>query len=394
MINELSDAPLTNPADDLLGVAPSARILAAHLVEARPPFTAGVYGEWGSGKTSFFSFVAKYLDELIPRKSDGASSILFISFSAWQYKTADEIWRALLLTIAKNILNVPDIAPDPAPVSQRPPTLLGRIKRALARDALVIRPEELIPARESEYLELVAKLDASLYGGISKNQVQFDTGEMTIAITKSLVAGLAGISPMMSAARSLFGFSSDLDLAKMLDKSENQGIRQRIESMETLKKILRDLFAQEQRRVFVFVDDLDRCMPDAALDLLEAIKIFLDSTSCIFIVAGDEALIGQGLRLRLRELLQPTNESSIESFMSRKGREYFEKIIQLPVHLPRPNADVIQRLIGASFPEWFSASDLIDSAIGSNPRRLKQYCNRLQYQRMIFLDPTTSGSRT
>jgi predicted KAP-like P-loop ATPase len=99
MSAELADTPLAYPEDDLLGVAPSAKILADRLALVQPPFTAGVYGEWGSGKTTFVSFVAEYLKRL----SGGGASTLFISFSAWRYKTADEIWRALILTIARRI---------------------------------------------------------------------------------------------------------------------------------------------------------------------------------------------------------------------------------------------------------------------------------------------------
>src|SRR6266851_1714542 len=112
MIEELYDAPLTHPVDDLLGVAASAQILASRLREVRPPFTAGIYGEWGSGKTTFVSFVADYLREAI-LQPNGSSAVLFIPFSAWPYKSADEVWRALILTIARSLLSLPDSADEP-----------------------------------------------------------------------------------------------------------------------------------------------------------------------------------------------------------------------------------------------------------------------------------------
>jgi predicted KAP-like P-loop ATPase len=383
MSAELSDTPLNRPEDDLLGVAPSAKILAGRLAAVQPPYTAGVYGEWGSGKSTFVSFVAEYLERLAPRLPSGGSSTLFVPFSAWQYKTADEIWRALILTIARRILNVPE--PAGQPLAAAPPRLglWERIKALLGTDALVLRHEQLLPDAQSRYIELVDKLDASLYGGISKSAPGMDTTETTIAVAKSVVAAMSGASPMVAGIRGVFGFNTDVDFGKLIDKGQNESTRQRIESMEEFKSILRELFDGERRRVFVFVDDLDRCMPDAALDLLEAIKIFLPSTPCVFVVAADETLIGQGLRMRFRDVVDPTGSGDVNAFMNKKGREYFEKIIQLPVHLPRPGADEIHRFIGARFPEWFAATDLIDAAIGSNPRRLKQYCNRLEYRRLI-----------
>jgi hypothetical protein len=387
MSAKLSDAPLTDPADDLLGVSPSAKILAGRLTAVQPPFTAGVYGEWGSGKTTFVSFVAAYLRQQAGPLPDHSPSTLFVPFSAWQYKTADEIWRALILAIARRILGVREPADQPVAAPAPRLSLWERIKALLGADVFVLRPEQAVPDAQSRYAELVAKLDASLYGGISKSAPAMDTTETTIAVAKSVVAAMSGVSPMVAAIRGVFGLNTDVDVSKLVDKGQNASTRQRIESLEEFKSILRELFAGERRRVFVFVDDLDRCMPDAALDLLEAIKIFLPSTPCVFVVAADEKLIGQGLRMRFRDAVDPAGSGDINAFMNRKGREYFEKIIQLPVHLPRPGAEEIHRFIGARFPEWFAASDMIDAAIGSNPRRLNQYCNRLEYRRLVSPPP-------
>jgi hypothetical protein len=194
---------------------------------------------------------------------------------------------------------------------------------------------------------------------------------------------MSGVSPMVAAIRGALGLNTDVDLSKLVDKSQNENTRQRIESMEEFKSILRELFSGEARRVVVFIDDLDRCMPDCALDLLEAIRIFLPSTPCVFVVAADETLIGQGLRMRFRDAADSAGGGDVNAFMSKKGREYFEKIVQLPVHLPRPGTDKIRSFIGGRFPEWYGASDLVDAAIGSNPRRLKQYCDRLEYRWLI-----------
>jgi len=389
MTNELLDDHLKDPADDLLGVSRRAEILAQRLAQVRPPFTAGVYGEWGSGKTSFVYFVAAYLGKLLPKPADGSDPVLFIDFSAWQYRTADEVWRALMLRITQKLLGVTD--PSEWPEKERAPKpagLGGRIKNFLAADALIIRDDELAPA-QTTYLEVAAKLDAALYGGISKSPdspAHLNASEAGMSAARSAFAAMAAMSPVMSALRGFLGLDSEAARAGAFNQGRNEETRQRIQSMEDFKKIIKDLFMKYAgtRRVVIFVDDLDRCMPDVALDTLEAIKTFLRDTPCIFMVAADETLIGQGLRMRLRTLNESGQTSvNVEEFLTTKGREYFEKIIQLPVHLPRPAREEIQRFIGAQFPEWTAASDLIDVAIGGNPRRLKQYCNRLQYERMV-----------
>ncbi len=44
------------------------------------------------------------------------------------------------------------------------------------------------------------------------------------------------------------------------------------------------------RRVVVLVDDLDRCLPDAVMATLEAIKLFLSVERMVFVIAADQAI--------------------------------------------------------------------------------------------------------
>jgi hypothetical protein len=52
--------------------------------------TIGIYGEWGSGKTSFLMMLDKALQE---------KGIFPIWFNAWKYSQEDNLWSALLQTI-------------------------------------------------------------------------------------------------------------------------------------------------------------------------------------------------------------------------------------------------------------------------------------------------------
>src|SRR5215213_8096410 len=109
-------------------------------------------------------------------------------------------------------------------------------------------------------------------------------------------------------------------------------------------------------------------------------KIFFDKIPCIFIVAADENLIGQGLRLRFKELLDARDENKMEQLVAQKGKEYFEKIIQFPIRVPPRTTDQGHGFISAQFPQWAPATDIIQAALGINPRRLIQYCNLLSYK--------------
>lgn len=78
-------------------------------------------------------------------------------------------------------------------------------------------------------------------------------------------------------------------------------------------------------RVVVLVDDLDRCLPPAVMATLEGIKLFLAVPKMVFVIAADQEMVRDSIAVSLGE----TNRSG--AFATR----YLEKIVQLPVTLPR-----------------------------------------------------------
>lgn len=78
------------------------------------------------------------------------------------------------------------------------------------------------------------------------------------------------------------------------------------------------------RRVVVLVDDLDRCLPQAVMATLEAIKLFLSVGKMVFVIAADQDMVRDAIAASL-------DSSNRDRFAGR----YLEKIVQLPVSLPR-----------------------------------------------------------
>jgi len=78
-------------------------------------------------------------------------------------------------------------------------------------------------------------------------------------------------------------------------------------------------------RVVVLVDDLDRCLPNAVMAALEAIKLFLSVEKMVFVIAADQEMV--------RDAIAASLGSSARS--ERFAGRYLDKIVQLPVSLPR-----------------------------------------------------------
>lgn len=77
--------------------------------------------------------------------------------------------------------------------------------------------------------------------------------------------------------------------------------------------------------VVVLVDDLDRCLPHTVIDVLEAIKLFLSVDRMAFIVAADHRAVAHAVAIKYEPSPHAVN----------LGRQYSEKIIQIPVAVPR-----------------------------------------------------------
>ena len=87
----LSDRPTT---EDLLGfkqfTVPIAKRI-SNLTDKDTPLTIGIFGEWGSGKTSFLKMVDRELSD--------EYNISPIWFNAWKYDKEENLWSALLQCI-------------------------------------------------------------------------------------------------------------------------------------------------------------------------------------------------------------------------------------------------------------------------------------------------------
>ena len=319
----ISDAAIATPDDDLLEMSPQAKALARSLATVESPFTLGVYGEWGEGKTSQVELLLHYLKEQNPR------GFLDVRFRAWPNRAADELWRTLVVQVVRRLLGLPDL--QAADRCQLPPPLEGSAGDDTGSGRAAPSPAE---ARYELVLERLEQVPAPTARSTERD------------------AGSTGASSA-----------------------------ERIAAWNSARCLLEELFHEraEGRRVYVFIDDLDRCMPDQALDFLESCQLFFDGVrDCVFIVAVDPDVISQGLKVRHRHGLTSTTDGWGKR-LDRRGAAYVEKLIQMGVRVPPHGPNRIHKLVASLYPEWSAASDIIHAAAAGNPRRVKQYCHQLDY---------------
>ena len=85
------DAPREDPAEDALGYAPFAEMLAASILAQKSAggFVYAVHGPWGSGKTTALNFIHHYLQPAIEK-----NEIYVVRFNPWWFSGQEDLTRA------------------------------------------------------------------------------------------------------------------------------------------------------------------------------------------------------------------------------------------------------------------------------------------------------------
>jgi len=160
-------------------------------------------------------------------------------------------------------------------------------------------------------------------------------------------------------------------------------------NIRDLKREISNLVAEtlinENNRIIVFIDDIDRLEPEKALDLLETLKLFLDLKGCVFVLACDYQVIAQGLKQKFN-----LSENDLKGF--------FEKMIQVPFNMPvsQYNAQdflttMLDEHLGVTYTTEQDKSDdaalylkLVTYSAGFNPRTVKWLFNNLLLLKFVL----------
>lgn len=300
----LTDDFITQYGDDLLKHQNLSETLKEIIIKSKTPLTIGLYGEWGSGKTS--------LMQLTQNSLQNNELIKTIWFDAWKFDKSHDLRVALILTILSEIEN--QIKNEPQ-------------KRDLSKK---IRKN-------------IEKVDWLTLGTIVMNQILHNP----INYNGNLLKPPEDIS---------------IKNLEFIGDFENE-----------FKKITKEYVSKDGKLV-IFIDDLDRCIPEKAIDVLESMKLFLNVERCLFIIGADKKVIENGIRDKYQYKAGET-----------WGENYLDKIVQIPFFIP----PIMKKTITEEFIENLDISDDIKkfkdiiSQVGNNPRKIKRLLNQFELQNIL-----------
>lgn len=333
----LLDSPTTTP---VLGYREIGRAFATIISSSQAQFAVGIFGGWGSGKTTLMTAIKSALP---------ADTVVSVDFNAWRFEREPQLLIPLLDTIRAALVRWSEPHDQPTREKVRSiATRIGRVVRALSTG---LSAEVGIP------------------GAV---KVSYDIG-----------TALDALSPPgePESAQSLY-----------------------VAAFAELARVFEEFSAGGASRIVVFVDDLDRCLPGNALDVLESMKLFFDMPGFVFVVGLDEDIVERAIRAKFanlddhadtREAGSPASAASSAS--QRLGREYVKKIFQLPYSLPAMMPQQLDQLLRSMYSEAeldLTQFDALRETVlpylrhiaierRVNPREVKRFINAYILQTLI-----------
>lgn len=368
----VSDAPVTDPRDDRLAFLPVVLALGRFLRHSgtRPPLAIAVNAHWGMGKSSFMGMLASEL------RRHGARPVWF---NVWHHQHDEVLLAPLLQAITHQA--IPGLFTAPG-LQFRARLVRERWRRGgwatrMAGIALASVPLYLLwvalRARDMpieglvdgvlrdmfaafHYLTAGPWLGAAAGGGLTDVALaalgamqQDPLKALTAVVAVALVACwfmllLYMLRPFPSSpAVLLAGLGTRISLSQA-------------EAQTDFRRRFRQHFAEvaralQPRTMVIFIDDLDRCRPEKAAELLEGVNYLCDAGPCFVILgmareiveaqiaSAHKALAQEQAALRRAERgpqAPAAGDRGREDELDRLAyaRSYLRKLVQLDVALP------------------------------------------------------------
>lgn len=347
--------------DDDLEMGHTGDELARLVLEVATPFAVRVTGKWGAGKTSvlrraFATLGGNPIVQSVPLGADrpevrkdhnwyklGAKlrwqelgwsedlrdlnqGCLPIWFSPWHHQKAGHPLVPLLLEIKAQFTSLVSLKDD----------VKTNWRRALMAGASLV--EHAIDAAAT----LTFQKNISIVRGM----------------TQAAKQGWDDAGPNLS----------ELGDGQRFHLSFEDAVEGVLESIAQINDV--DKRFNQQTRLIVFIDDLDRCEESVVIEMLECIKLYLDTNRCVFVFGIDnEAVLG---------CLDRHWQGRGEAF----NREYLEKLFQATVAVPQPKPSGLQALLAKQladhdYPNPKDNACHIRKLIEPNPRKVKNFANSL-----------------
>ena len=254
------------------------------------PISIGIHGDWGAGKSSILEMIEDLFNHT--DKDDG-KKYCCIRFNGWKHQGFEDSKIALMSAIVSELTakeNLQETAKE----------ILGKLWKNIN-------------------WMTVAKTAGKTALGIATGTAPIAVLSSVRDMLKSTVTTQEGIA---NAIDVIGGYLEESKITE--DTSSNT------EFTEFHKNFKELLEKANIKKLVVLIDDLDRCLPDVAINTLEAVRLFMFTGETAFGVAADESMIRYAVKKHFPDVVDE-NKYNVGIEFSNK---YLEKLIQVPFRIP------------------------------------------------------------
>jgi hypothetical protein len=333
----LPDKPIETWMQDQLSLRDFVSQIRTAIENTETPFVFGVLGDWGTGKTSTLNLLK---DNLITNKGTKPYFVP-IWFNAWLYENEANIVYPLLYAIKKDY-------------------------------------EERLKGFDS-----AKKISADLLKVVAASTLALTDISLRV-VSKHFIGDAMKLSDIQEQVDTVLKNPGEIEQALSSWADQVGGLKKAYQSLiDTyaleLAATLKDVSKKDIRFV-ILIDDLDRCLPQTAITILESVKNFLSADQCIYVFGLNPKVVYQGVQTKYQGI-------------QINGREYLEKILNYNFYVPEPTLDdiskyAIKALENLSFDDKIKLGDLfltfgqvLQECKFNNPRKVNRILNH--YLRFI-----------
>ena len=362
-----SDQPVLRMDQDKLDFTPIVAALSDFIrnEETKPPVTIAINGDWGTGKSSLMSMLADSL-----RRAGGYP----VWFNAWHHQSEQ-------LTLVPFLQHVCTQAVPPTLSRaglrfrlrlawrrslRRPVTLalaLFVIALPLAFFAFHDIATVFAPAALDALKHDLASMLAPFFGDLDDAEKWVNGWTGAIEVLFNPTAGIVfwlllllvpGTILALDALRAFPEVPAIL-FATLQDKFRLSEAEAQASFRQDFSRHFDDVVhALHPQPVVVFVDDIDRCTKENAMEMLEAANFLVNAGPC-FVILGlarerVEALVGLANAEFAEETALTAGADAKESRRA-YARQYLEKLIQVEISVPRAQPSDLLRVLGVEVTE-------------------------------------------
>jgi len=300
-------------SEDLLGFKVHADLLIDVIKDdSILPITIGVFGDWGSGKSSVLKIIKEQFEDMDGESND--EETLCIYFNGWTFEGYDDAKAVLLASIIKELENNKKLSSE---IRQTVKVKARKLWKSInwMRGAGLIMKNVALPA-----------VSAYFSGGVSLAPFAMQKlTEWNINSPQNLIDKLNS--------------DEGNEFFKSL-QNENEEANSYTNPVAEFRDDFKELLEATQfKRLVVIIDDLDRCKPERIIENLEAIKLFVNVPKTAFIIGADPRIVKHAIEFKYG------TSNRIQDDNSRIIEDYLEKLIQLPYSLPKLSEPEVETYI-------------------------------------------------